>query len=75
MAAGWFTFTVTLPNWFQVNLIVLEKVCNGKLSTKIEELETRLEDLNANKKKRMDKEVIIWRINKQENSFFFLTPL
>jgi len=34
------------------------QVCNGKLSTKIEELETRLEDLNANKKKRMDKEKI-----------------
>jgi len=32
--------------------------CNNKLNSKIEEFETRLEDLNANKKKRMDKEKI-----------------
>lgn len=32
--------------------------CNNKLNSKVDELETRLEDLNANKKKRMDKEKI-----------------
>ncbi len=38
-------FTVTLQS------------CKDKLGSKIEELESRLDDLNANKKKRMDKEV------------------
>ena len=52
----------SLPRFTSKYFDCFEKVCNGKLSTKIEELETRLEDLNANKKKRMDKEVCIWKI-------------
>lgn len=32
--------------------------CSNKLNSKVDELESRLEDLNANKKKRMDKEKI-----------------
>lgn len=33
---------------------------NTKLVSQIEDLETKLEDLNSNKKKRMDKDVLIY---------------
>ena len=32
---------------------------NGKLNSQVEDLESRLEDLNSNKKKRTDKEVSV----------------
>lgn len=40
---------------------------NSRLSSQIEDLETKLEDLNANKKKRMDKDVSVFFL-----FFFFL---
>ena len=50
------------------------KSSNTKLNNQIEELEAKLEDLNANKKKRMDKDVMkLNLINKNENFKLFKT--
>jgi len=49
--------------FFVLFLYGIWQSCSSKLSSKIEELESRLDDLNANKKKRMDKEVRRYRTN------------
>jgi len=49
--------------------------CSNKLSNKIEELESRLDDLNANKKKRMDKEKIEATKNSLETHRYYLDTL
>lgn len=49
--------------------------CNNKLSAKIEELEGRLDDLNANKKKRIDKEKIEQTKNSLETHRHYLDTL
>jgi CCR4-NOT transcription complex subunit 3 len=41
-----------LKEWIQT--------CINKLTEQLEDYETKLEDLNSNKKKRMDKEVSRW---------------
>jgi CCR4-NOT transcription complex subunit 3 len=49
--------------------------CNNKLSAKIEELEGRLDDLNANKKKRIDKEKIEQTKNSLDTHRHYLDTL
>jgi len=49
--------------------------CNNKLNTKVEELESRLDDLNANKKKRMDKDKIEATKNSLETHRQYLETL